>query len=124
MKLVPKNLVYKKEDPRAIHLREGLQKLSLEMGEPKWFEILQKVVEKMKPYSRHGLNVNVDFYSGAIYHLHKIPMDLYVPIFAIGRVPGLIAQCIEQKNSNILIRPLTDYNGPKKRKYKNINQRI
>ena len=58
------------------------------MGEPKWFQILEKVVDKMKPFSRHGLNVNVDFYSGAIYHLHDIPMDLYVPIFAIGRAPG------------------------------------
>ena len=109
--------VYKKEDPRAVHLKDGLYKLSIEMGEPKWFQILAKVVEKMKPYSRHGLNVNVDFYSGAIYHLQKIPMDLFVPIFAIGRAPGWIAQCLEQFNSNILIRPLTVYNGSKIRKY-------
>ena len=109
--------VYKKEDPRAVHLKDGLHKLSIEMGEPKWFQILAKVVEKMKPYSRHGLNVNVDFYSGAIYHLQKIPMDLFVPIFAIGRAPGWIAQCLEQFNSNILIRPLTVYNGSKIRKY-------
>ena len=115
--------VYRKEDPRAIHLRKGLKRLSIEMGEPKWFQILEKVVDKMKPFSRHGLNVNVDFYSGAICHLHDIPMDLYVPIFAIGRVPGLVAQCLEQKSSNILIRPLTVYNGPKTRNYFKIKQR-
>ena len=98
-------------------MRDGVEKLSKEMGEPRWFEILQAVVEAMKPYARHGLNVNVDFYSGAIYQLHKIPMDLYVPIFAIGRAPGWTIQCVEQRRSNILIRPLTLYNGPAPRPY-------
>ena len=109
--------VYRAEDPRARHMRDGVEKLSKERGEPKWFEILQAVVEAMKPYARHGLNVNVDFYSGAIYQLHEIPMDLYVPIFAIGRIPGWTIQCIEQKRGNILIRPLTLYNGPAPREY-------
>ena len=115
--------VYRKEDPRAKHLKKGLKKLSIEKGEPKWFKILENVVNEMKPYSRHGLNVNVDFYSGAIYNLQKIPMDLYVPIFAIGRTPGWIAQCLEQFESNILIRPLTMYNGDKDRKYTEISKR-
>ena len=107
--------VYRAEDPRARHMREGVRKLGQEMGAPEWYEILQAVVEAMKPYSRHGLNVNVDFYSGVIYQLHGIPMDLYVPIFAIGRMPGWLVQCLEQRRSNILIRPLTLYNGPEKR---------
>ena len=115
--------VYRKEDPRAKHLKKGLKKLSIEKGEPKWFKILENVVNEMKPYSRHGLNVNVDFYSGAVYNLQKIPMDLYVPIFAIGRTPGWIAQCLEQFESNILIRPLTMYNGDKDRKYIEISKR-
>ncbi|MBD0865406.1 MAG: citrate (Si)-synthase [Rhodobacteraceae bacterium] len=104
--------VYRTEDPRARHMREGVRKLGQEMGAPEWYEILQAVVEAMKPYTRHGLNVNVDFYSGVIYQLHGIPMDLYVPIFAIGRMPGWIIQCVEQQRQNILIRPLTLYNGP------------
>lgn len=107
--------VYRAEDPRARHMREGVRKLGQEMGAPEWYEILQAVVEAMKPYSRHGLNVNVDFYSGVIYQLHGIPMDLYVPIFAIGRMPGWVIQCIEQQRGNILIRPLTLYNGPEPR---------
>jgi len=109
--------VYRKEDPRARHMREGVRQLGEEMGAPEWYAILQGVVEAMKPYARHGLNVNVDFYSGVIYQLHGIPMDLYVPIFAIGRMPGWIIQCIEQQRGNILIRPLTLYNGPEMRGY-------
>ncbi|MFQ5624808.1 MAG: citrate/2-methylcitrate synthase [Paracoccaceae bacterium] len=115
--------VYRAEDPRARHLRDGVARLGAEMGQPQWFDILQAVVEAMKPYSRHGLNVNVDFYSGAIYQLHGIPTDLYVPIFAIGRVPGWVVQCIEQLRSNILIRPLTLYNGPEPRPYLPLGER-
>ncbi|WP_456387726.1 citrate/2-methylcitrate synthase [Profundibacter sp.] len=115
--------VYRAEDPRARHMRDGVRKLSQEMGQPEWYDILQAVVDAMRPYARHGLNVNVDFYSGVIYQLHGIPMDLYVPIFAIGRVPGWVIQCLEQRRSNILIRPLTLYNGPKMRPYVPINER-
>ena len=115
--------VYRAEDPRARHMREGVRKLGQEMGAPEWYEILQAVVEAMKPYSRHGLNVNVDFYSGVIYQLHAIPMDLYVPIFAIGRMPGWIIQCVEQQRQNILIRPLTLYNGPEPRAWTQISDR-
>ena len=109
--------VYRTEDPRARHMREGVRRLGEEMGAPEWYEILQAVVEAMKPYARHGLNVNVDFYAGVAYQLHGIPMDLYVPIFAIGRVPGWVAQCREQLAGNILIRPLTLYNGPEDRAF-------
>jgi citrate synthase len=115
--------VYRAEDPRARHMREGVRKLGEEMGAPVWYEILQGVVEAMKPYSRHGFNVNVDFYSGVIYQLHGIPMDLYVPIFAIGRMPGWVIQCIEQQRGNILIRPLTLYNGPELRDYVDMSDR-
>lgn len=115
--------VYRAEDPRARHMRDGVEQLGREMGQPEWFEILQAVVEAMKPYSRHGLNVNVDFYSGVVYQLHGIPMDMYVPIFAIGRMPGWIIQCLEQARSNILIRPLTLYNGPETRAYIAIEDR-
>ncbi|UWR48418.1 citrate synthase [Phaeobacter inhibens] len=115
--------VYRKEDPRARHMRDGVRQLGAEMGAPEWYEILQAVVEAMQPYARHGLNVNVDFYSGVIYQLHGIAMDLYVPIFSIGRMPGWIIQCIEQQRGNILIRPLTLYNGPEPRAYIPINTR-
>lgn len=115
--------VYRAEDPRARHMREGVKRLSKEMGEPKWYEILEALVAEMKPYARHGVNVNVDFYSGVIYYLHKIPKDLFVPIFAVGRVPGWTVQVLEQLDNNILIRPLTLYNGPEPRAYVAIGER-
>ena len=115
--------VYRAEDPRARHMREGVKRLSKEMGEPKWYEILESLVAEMKPYARHGVNVNVDFYSGVIYYLHKIPKDLFVPIFAVGRVPGWTVQVLEQLDNNILIRPLTLYNGPEPRPYVAIGER-
>jgi citrate synthase len=115
--------VYRAEDPRARHMRAGVERLSKEMGEPKWFEILQAVVAAMAPYARHGVNVNVDFYSGVVYHLLGVKRDLFVPIFAIGRVPGWVVQVLEQLENNILIRPLTLYNGPDARPYLPIAQR-
>ncbi|MGB0751281.1 MAG: citrate/2-methylcitrate synthase [Gammaproteobacteria bacterium] len=115
--------VYRAEDPRARHMRDGVERLSKEMGQPHWFEILQALVDAMKPYSRHGVNVNVDFYAGVVYFLHGIPEDLFVPIFAIGRVPGWTVQVLEQLENNILIRPLTEYTGPEEREYVPIDQR-
>jgi citrate synthase len=115
--------VYRAEDPRARHMREGVARLSRELGQPQWYEILQAVVEAMKPYSRLGVNVNVDFYAGVVYFLHGVPEDLFVPIFAVGRVPGWTVQVLEQIENNILIRPLTLYNGPEPREYVAIDKR-
>jgi citrate synthase len=115
--------VYRAEDPRARHMRDGVERLSREMGQPHWYEILQALVEAMRPYSRHGVNVNVDFYAGIVYYLHGIPEDLFVPIFAMGRVPGWTVQVLEQMENNILIRPLTEYTGPEPRPYLPIEKR-
>lgn len=115
--------VYRAEDPRARHMRAGVERLSKEAGEPKWYEILQALVQAMQPYARHGVNVNVDFYSGVIYYLSGIANDLFVPIFAIGRVPGWTVQILEQLENNILLRPLTLYNGPIPRDYLAIEAR-
>ena len=109
--------VYRTEDPRARHMREGVLRLSQEMEQPKWYQILEATVEAMSPYARLGVNVNVDFYAGVVYYLLGIPEDLFVPIFAMGRVPGWAAQVLEQFEHNILIRPLTVYNGPEPRDY-------
>ena len=115
--------VYRAEDPRARHMRAGVEKLSREMGQPKWYQILEALVEAMKPYARHGVNVNVDFYAGVVYYLNGIPADLFVPIFAVGRTPGWAVQVLEQMQNNILIRPLTLYNGPEPRGYVPIDAR-
>ena len=115
--------VYRAEDPRARHMRAGVEKLSMERGQPQWYQILEALVEAMKPYARHGVNVNVDFYAGVVYYLNGITEDLFVPIFAVGRVPGWTVQVLEQMENNILIRPLTLYNGPEPRAYVPIDAR-
>jgi citrate synthase len=115
--------VYRTEDPRARHMRAGVEQLSRELGQPQWYRILAALVEAMKPYARHGVNVNVDFYAGVVYYLNGIAEDLFVPIFAAGRVPGWAVQFMEQMENNILIRPLTLYDGPAPRAYVPIDQR-
>ncbi len=115
--------VYRTEDPRARHLRAGVRRLSAERGEPTWLAILEAVEETMRPYARLGVAPNVDFYAGVIYHLLGLPQDFFVPIFALGRVPGWTVQVLEQIENNILIRPLLDYHGPSARPYVPIERR-
>ena len=116
--------VYKAEDPRARHLRERSQALGEKRGDPRWFQILTHLSEDvMAPYRDRGIYVNVDFYAGSIYHLLGIESDLFIPIFALGRVPGWSAQCIEQYENNILLRPRLHYIGEMDREYVPLDQR-
>ncbi len=116
--------VYKAEDPRARHLRDRSEALSLKKGQPQWFQILAHLEQKvMRPYRDKGIYVNVDFYAGSIYYLMGIPDDLFVPIFAMGRIPGWTLQCMEQYADNILIRPLTEYTGPMDLEYVALEER-
>ena len=105
--------VYRVEDPRARHMRDRARELGEKMGQPKWFRILTAIQDAMAPLADRGINVNVDFYAGAVYYLLGIPEDLFVPMFAIGRTPGWIAQVLEQWSDNTLIRPLLAYEGPR-----------
>lgn len=115
--------VYRAEDPRARHLRERARVLGEQKGEPHWFQILMSLQEVMKPYQNKGIYVNVDFFAGAVYHLLGIPEDLFIPIFALGRIPGWTLQCMEQYGNNVLIRPLTQYTGEMDLEYIAIDKR-
>jgi citrate synthase len=116
--------VYRVEDPRARHLRDRSKALGDQRGQPKWYQILDYLQEKvMAPYQRRGIYVNVDFYSGSIYHLLGVPQDLFIPIFALGRIPGWTLQVLEQLERNILIRPLLSYSGPAERPYIPLEER-
>jgi citrate synthase len=115
--------VYRAEDPRARHLRERARVLGEQKGEPHWFQILTSLQEVMKPYQNKGIYVNVDFFAGAVYHLLGIPEDLFIPIFALGRIPGWTLQCMEQYENNVLIRPLTQYTGEMDLEYIPIDKR-
>ena len=115
--------VYKAADPRAKHLKEGVKNLSEEKGETEWYDILLAVQEAMTPYARRGIHANVDFFAGAVYYLLGIPSDLFVPIFAVGRIPGWTIQILEQMRHNILIRPLLQYTGERSKEYIPIDKR-
>lgn len=115
--------VYKVEDPRARHMRERGRLLGEKLGQPKWFQIMDRIQDVMAPLAERGINVNVDFWAGAVYYLLGIPEDLFVPMFAIGRMPGWIAQVLEQWEDNTLIRPLLQYTGPRELAYVPIDER-
>ena len=115
--------VYKSEDPRAAHLRDVARELGHKMGNDRWFQILQEIESAMEPYRAKGIYPNVDFYAGAVYSLLSIPDELFIPMFAVGRMPGWVAHVLEQYEDNVLIRPLLDYTGPRHLRYKPIGER-
>ena len=104
--------VYRAEDPRARHMRDRSKWLAERKGEPRWYQILEELERAMQPYAAKGICVNVDFYAGSVYYLLGVAEDLFIPIFAMGRVPGWTLQVMEQFADNILLRPLTEYIGP------------
>jgi len=102
--------VYTTEDPRATHLRRMSKELGERAGNTRWFEMSQRIEALVKGEKK--LNPNVDFYSASTYYTLGIPIDLFTPIFAVSRVSGWTAHCLEQYANNRLIRPRTDYIGP------------
>ena len=115
--------VYKAEDPRAIHMKERSRDYGIEKGQPQWFEILTSLQKVMEPYGARGIHVNVDFFAGSVYSLMGIPEDLFISIFALGRVPGWTLNVAEQYDNNILLRPRLEYVGPMDLDYKDIDSR-
>jgi citrate synthase len=115
--------VYRAEDPRARHMREKSRVLGEKLGHKEWYQILTQVEKDMAPYQSRGIFVNVDFYAGSVYALLGIPEDLFVPIFAVGRIPGWCIEILEQYENNMLIRPLLKYVGPMDLPFKPIEQR-
>ena len=116
--------VYRAEDPRARHLRDRSKILGEKSGHPEWFQILQHLEEDtMVKYRDRGICVNVDFFAGSIYYLLGIPDDIFISIFALGRIPGWTLQCVEQYADNILLRPLTEYVGEMDLEYVPIDKR-
>ena len=115
--------VYRAVDPRSVHLRADAKALGERKGQPKWFSILQAVAAAMEPYSRKGICQNVDYFSGAIYYLMGIPYDIFISVFAMGRIPGWTVQVMEQFENNILLRPRLLYVGSMDLEYIPIDRR-
>src|SRR4051812_5611182 len=102
--------VYRTEDPRATHLRRMSKELGERAGNTRWYEMSQRIETLVTGEKK--LYPNVDFYSASTYYTLGIPIDLFTPIFAVSRVSGWTAHCLEQYANNRLIRPRTDYIGP------------
>ncbi len=112
--------VYKTIDPRAKILKEMSKRLGKKMGRDHWYEYLTAIEEAgYKEFEARGktnIRTNVDFYSGSVYTLMGIPIDIMTPVFAISRVAGWCAHIIEEKFAEAqekpaLYRPEAEYIG-------------
>ncbi len=121
--------VYKNFDPRSRILKKYCHEVLDKMGvhEP-YLEIalkLEDVALKDDYFIEKKLYPNVDFYSGIIYRAMKIPLNMFTVLFAIGRLPGWIAQWVEMhKDKNFKIgRPRQIFTGATKTDYIPIEKR-
>jgi len=108
--------VYTLSDPRAELLRDTCKKVADEKGRLKEYEfyvrfesIGRKMIEERKG---HPISNNVDFYSGFVYDMLGIPMDLFTPLFVCARTVGWVAHNIENKlYDGRIMRPATQFIG-------------
>ncbi|MBI2215962.1 MAG: citrate synthase [Candidatus Rokubacteria bacterium] len=107
--------VYKAGDPRAAILLGLAEAACRESGQFKWFQMAVKLHKRIG--DAKGLIPNVDFYSAPLFYSLGIPVDLFTPVIAAGRITGWTANIIEQHEDNRLIRPRGEYVGPKRRPY-------
>jgi citrate synthase len=104
--------VYSLSDPRANIFKHYVKSLSEEKGLSEEFALYSNV-ERLAPevisQERHiykGVSANIDFYSGFVYRMLNLPLELYTPIFAIARISGWSAHRLEELvNSGKIIRP-------------------
>ena len=104
--------VYSLSDPRARVFKGFVEELSVAKNREKEFKLMSDVeriaaeliAKERKIYK--GVSANVDFYSGFVYSMLEIPLELYTPIFAIARIVGWSAHRIEELiNMDKIIRP-------------------
>ena len=104
--------VYSLSDPRAVVFKSFVQQLAMAKGRKTDFDFYN-TVERLAPQviaeKRHiykGVSTNVDFYSGFVYNMLGIPVELYTPMFAVARVVGWSAHRMEELvNVDKIIRP-------------------
>ena len=120
--------VYKNFDPRAKIIKKAADEVLNDLGvEDKILEIaksLEKEALKDPYFVERKLYPNVDFYSGIIYRAMGIPTDMFTVMFALGRLPGWIAQWKEMRlNKEPIGRPRQIYTGETLRPFKSIEKR-
>ena len=104
--------IYTLSDPRANIFKEFVGILSTEKGredECKLYNTVERIAPAIIGEERHiykGVSANIDFYSGFVYDMLDLPLELYTPIFAISRIAGWSAHRIEEIiNMGKIIRP-------------------
>lgn len=102
--------VYSLSDPRAEILKSFVGKLAKEKGREEELELYYRVeriaIDLLKSKRNRPISANVDFYSGFVYSMLGLPLELYTPIFAIARIAGWSAHRIEElMSANKIIRP-------------------
>jgi citrate synthase len=120
--------VYKNFDPRAKIIKKAADDVLSKLGvNDPILEIAKKLEEialKDSYFVERKLYPNVDFYSGIIYRALGLPVDMFTVMFAMGRLPGWIAQWRELRANNEPIgRPRQIYTGPKLRPFVEIGKR-
>jgi citrate synthase len=116
--------VYKTFDPRATYLKTFSEGIAHDTGNEDLFNISNRIETIMeREVGSKGIYPNVDFYSATTYFSLGIDLDLFTPLFAMSRVSGWTAHCLEYLKDNRLIRPRCDYIGPHLQPYTPINQR-
>lgn len=102
--------VYSLSDPRTTILKKYVGPLAKEKGKEKemaLYELVERIApELLKEKRNRPVSANVDFYSGFVYSMLGLPLELYTPIFAIARIAGWSAHRIEElMNSSKIVRP-------------------
>ena len=120
--------VYKNFDPRAKIIKKAADEVLEQLGiEDPVLDIakeLEQVALNDEYFVARGLYPNVDFYSGIIYRALNIPKDMFTVLFALGRLPGWIAQWKEMvENREPIGRPRQVFTGANHRDFVNLGQR-
>jgi citrate synthase len=120
--------VYRLRDPRAVVLAAAAERLYTRAGDMALYRLAQAVestalrlLEEYKPGRR--LQTNAEFYTALLLHGLGLDARLFTPIFAISRVSGWIAHAAEQRRANRIIRPLSQYVGPRGRTWVPLGER-
>jgi 2-methylcitrate synthase len=113
--------VYKTMDPRATVLKRLSQEAGQRAGDTSLFEISEAI--ERTTFEQRGLYPNVDFYAASVYHTLGIPTDLMTPVFTLARMAGWTAHVREQYADNRVIRPGSEYVGPRDQVWVPIDER-
>jgi citrate synthase len=120
--------VYKVRDPRADVLARAAERMFTRTGDMSLYALARSVeadalrlLEEYKPGRR--LQTNVEFYTALLLHGLGIDASLFTPTFALSRASGWIAHALEQRRDNRIIRPQSEYIGPRDRQWVPLHER-